>query len=193
MLCPSIWHPCVLQRKSICFRRRDKLQPTRRVFPTRSVEPILHCRVRRRTILTAHFPPWECPFSISMGVTRCTSSMTLIRSLFGRRLILTFSISRSGFAFSSYLLSFMLQPIEEGARIDVSVSDLYDSTYAGNPHDLISQPLGYAFSRYRIRTDELMLNMREIIHGSIPHIRPLMFDELGREKNTMPYSSPVSC
>ena len=42
----------------------------------------------------------------------------------------------------------MLQPIEEGARIDVSVSDLYDSTYAGNPHDLISQPPGYAFSRF---------------------------------------------
>ena len=41
-----------------------------------------------------------------------------------------------------------MQPIEEGARIDVSVSELYDSTYAGNPHDLISQPPGYAFSRY---------------------------------------------
>ena len=39
------------------------------------------------------------------------------------------------------------QPIEEGARIDVSVSELYDSTYAGNPHDLISQPPGFAFSR----------------------------------------------
>lgn len=40
------------------------------------------------------------------------------------------------------------QPIEEGARIDVSVSKLYDSTYAGNPHDLINQPPGFAFSRY---------------------------------------------
>ncbi len=40
-----------------------------------------------------------------------------------------------------------MQPIEEGARIDVSVSELYDSTYAGNPHDLISQPPGLAFAR----------------------------------------------
>lgn len=40
------------------------------------------------------------------------------------------------------------QPIEDGARIDVSVSELYDSTYAGNPHDLIAQPAGvHAFSR----------------------------------------------
>ena len=39
------------------------------------------------------------------------------------------------------------QPIPEGARIDVSVSELYDSTYVGNPHDMISQPPGYAFSR----------------------------------------------
>ena len=40
-----------------------------------------------------------------------------------------------------------MQPIEEGARIDVSVSELYDSTYVGNPQDLISQPPGFAFSR----------------------------------------------
>ena len=43
------------------------------------------------------------------------------------------------------ILSF--QPIQDGARIDVSVSELYDSTYAGNPQDMISQPPGYAFSR----------------------------------------------
>ena len=41
----------------------------------------------------------------------------------------------------------IFQPIPEGARIDVSVSELYDSTYVGNPHDLISQPPGFAFSR----------------------------------------------
>ena len=29
----------------------------------------------------------------------------------------------------------------------MSVSELYDSTYAGNPQDMISQPPGYAFSR----------------------------------------------
>ena len=40
------------------------------------------------------------------------------------------------------------QPIEEGTRIDVSVSEWYDSTYVGNPHDLISQPPGFAFSRH---------------------------------------------
>ena len=27
----------------------------------------------------------------------------------------------------------------QGARVDVSVSELYDSTYVGNPHDMISQ------------------------------------------------------
>jgi len=42
---------------------------------------------------------------------------------------------------------FTYVPIPEGARIDVSVSELYDSTYVGNPHDMISQPPGYAFSR----------------------------------------------
>jgi hypothetical protein len=41
----------------------------------------------------------------------------------------------------------LFQPIHEGARIDVSVSELFDSTYVGNPHDMISQPPGYAFSR----------------------------------------------
>lgn len=43
---------------------------------------------------------------------------------------------------------FTYVPIQDGARIDVSVSELYDSTYVGNPHDMISQPPGYAFSRY---------------------------------------------
>ena len=43
---------------------------------------------------------------------------------------------------------FLFQPIQEGARIDVSVSELYDSTYVGNPHDMICQPPGFAFSRH---------------------------------------------
>lgn len=44
---------------------------------------------------------------------------------------------------------FLFQWVEiaEGVRVDVSVSELYDSTYVGNPHDLISQPPGFAFSR----------------------------------------------
>ena len=45
------------------------------------------------------------------------------------------------------ILSSLYQPIPEGARVDVSVSELYDSTYVGNPHDMICQPPGYAFSR----------------------------------------------
>ena len=51
--------------------------------------------------------------------------------------------------FYSFILYtyFSFQPIQDGARIDVSVSELYDSTYVGNPHDMISQPPGYAFSR----------------------------------------------
>jgi len=44
-----------------------------------------------------------------------------------------------------FLFSYV--PIQDGARIDVSVSELYDSTYVGNPQDMISQPPGYAFSR----------------------------------------------
>lgn len=42
---------------------------------------------------------------------------------------------------------FTYVPIPEGARVDVSVSELYDSTYVGNPHDMIGQPPGFAFSR----------------------------------------------
>ena len=29
--------------------------------------------------------------------------------------------------------------MSDGARIDVTVSELYDSTYVGNPHDLVSR------------------------------------------------------
>jgi len=42
---------------------------------------------------------------------------------------------------------FTYVPMSDCARIDVSVSELFDSTYVGNPHDMISQPPGYAFSR----------------------------------------------
>ena len=52
----------------------------------------------------------------------------------------------SSLLFYSFIY-FSFQPIQDGARIDVSVSELYDSTYVGNPHDMISQPPGYAFSR----------------------------------------------
>lgn len=62
------------------------------------------------------------------------------------RFLFTYVVSNWG---PSSLLTrlYSLQPIPEGARVDVSVSELYDSTYVGNPHDLISQPPGYAFSR----------------------------------------------
>jgi len=42
---------------------------------------------------------------------------------------------------------FTYVPMPDCARIDVSVSELFDSTYVGNPHDMISQPPGFAFSR----------------------------------------------
>ncbi|XP_075928428.1 polycomb protein SUZ12 isoform X1 [Petromyzon marinus] len=38
------------------------------------------------------------------------------------------------------------QPLTKGARIDVSVNECYDGSYAGNPQDIHSQP-GFAFSR----------------------------------------------
>lgn len=42
----------------------------------------------------------------------------------------------------------MLQPIPQGARIDVALNDHYDGSYTGSPQDLISQPgSGLAFSR----------------------------------------------
>ncbi len=62
-------------------------------------------------------------------------------------IILVLLCSVEGVSFKSCFLSVCPQPIEEGARIDVSVSELYDSTYVGNPQDLISQPPGFAFSR----------------------------------------------
>jgi polycomb protein SUZ12 len=40
----------------------------------------------------------------------------------------------------SFLLRFLFTyvPMSDGARIDVAVSELYDSTYVGNPHDLVT-------------------------------------------------------
>ncbi|PSN48543.1 hypothetical protein C0J52_05918 [Blattella germanica] len=38
-------------------------------------------------------------------------------------------------------------PIPQGARIDVAINECYDGSYTGSPHDLISQPPGFAFSR----------------------------------------------
>ena len=54
-----------------------------------------------------------------------------------------YTLNNAAFCFPS-----MFQPIQEGARIDVSVSELFDSTYVGNPNDMISQPPGCAFSRH---------------------------------------------
>jgi hypothetical protein len=33
---------------------------------------------------------------------------------------------------------FTYVPLADGARIDVAVSELYDSTYVGNPQDLVT-------------------------------------------------------
>ncbi|XP_063235513.1 polycomb protein suz12-B isoform X2 [Bacillus rossius redtenbacheri] len=43
--------------------------------------------------------------------------------------------------------SFTYVPIAQGARIDVALNECYDGSYSGSPHDLISQPPGFAFSR----------------------------------------------
>lgn len=39
------------------------------------------------------------------------------------------------FIFLRFLFTYV--PMSDGARIDVTVSELYDSTYVGNPHDLV--------------------------------------------------------
>lgn len=39
------------------------------------------------------------------------------------------------------------QPHPKGARIDVSLNECYDGSYAGNPQDLVATPAGFAFSR----------------------------------------------
>ncbi|KAF5303374.1 hypothetical protein FQR65_LT08287 [Abscondita terminalis] len=43
--------------------------------------------------------------------------------------------------------TFTYVPISFGARIDVAINELYDGSYTGSPHDLISQPSMCAFSR----------------------------------------------
>lgn len=36
------------------------------------------------------------------------------------------------------IITLLLQPIPGGARIDVSINELYDGSYTGSPHDLIA-------------------------------------------------------
>ncbi|XP_050295462.1 polycomb protein Suz12 [Anthonomus grandis grandis] len=43
--------------------------------------------------------------------------------------------------------TFTYVPINVGARIDVAINEMYDGSYAGSPHDLITQPSVCAFSR----------------------------------------------
>ncbi|KZC09482.1 PREDICTED: polycomb protein suz12-B [Dufourea novaeangliae] len=43
--------------------------------------------------------------------------------------------------------TFTYVPIPQGARIDVAINECYDGSYAGSPHELISQPSNVAFSR----------------------------------------------
>ncbi|XP_076639702.1 polycomb protein Su(z)12 isoform X3 [Colletes latitarsis] len=43
--------------------------------------------------------------------------------------------------------TFTYVPIPQGARIDVAINECYDGSYAGSPHELISQPSSVAFSR----------------------------------------------
>lgn len=43
--------------------------------------------------------------------------------------------------------TFTYVPIAQGARVDVAINELYDGSYSGSPHDLISQPSVCAFSR----------------------------------------------
>ncbi|XP_032664577.1 polycomb protein suz12-B isoform X1 [Odontomachus brunneus] len=43
--------------------------------------------------------------------------------------------------------TFTYVPIPQGARIDVAINECYDGSYAGSPHELISQPSSIPFSR----------------------------------------------
>ncbi|KAL1517773.1 hypothetical protein ABEB36_001496 [Hypothenemus hampei] len=43
--------------------------------------------------------------------------------------------------------TFTYVPISVGARIDVAINEMYDGSYTGSPHDLITQPSVCAFSR----------------------------------------------
>lgn len=41
----------------------------------------------------------------------------------------------------------LFQPISQGARIDVAINECYDGSYAGSPHELISQPSNSVYTR----------------------------------------------
>ncbi|XP_044009263.1 polycomb protein suz12-B isoform X2 [Aphidius gifuensis] len=43
--------------------------------------------------------------------------------------------------------TFTYVPIAQGARIDVAINECYDGSYAGSPHELISQPSGVTNSK----------------------------------------------
>lgn len=43
------------------------------------------------------------------------------------------------------------KPTSEGARIDIAINECYDGSYAGSPHELISQPSKAAISKIPIR------------------------------------------
>ncbi|XP_076272438.1 polycomb protein Su(z)12 isoform X1 [Rhynchophorus ferrugineus] len=43
--------------------------------------------------------------------------------------------------------TFTYVPISAAARIDVAINEMYDGSYTGSPHDLITQPTVCAFSR----------------------------------------------
>nr|CAD7424807.1 unnamed protein product [Timema monikensis] len=44
-------------------------------------------------------------------------------------------------------MTFTYVPLQQFVRIDVGINENYDTSYSGSPHDLISQPPGFAFSR----------------------------------------------
>lgn len=48
--------------------------------------------------------------------------------------------------FAKYICNYLFQYHPKGARIDVSINECYDGSYAGNPQDIHRQP-GFAFSR----------------------------------------------
>ncbi|GAB6031170.1 suppressor of zeste 12 [Chamberlinius hualienensis] len=48
---------------------------------------------------------------------------------------------------SRFIFTYIVSPHGKGARVDVSINEFYDGSYAGNPHDLIAFPPGHAFSR----------------------------------------------
>ncbi|XP_001605309.1 polycomb protein suz12-B isoform X2 [Nasonia vitripennis] len=43
--------------------------------------------------------------------------------------------------------TFTYVPIPQGARINVAINDCYDGSYAGSPHELVSQPCNVTYSR----------------------------------------------